>query len=151
MRVDCFEDAPAEWLLVDQVSEFTVFESNMMRLRFENAELAHYLALYLSVPPVKKRIWAMGRPAVAQLSINQRDVGKFLVALPSKGERSEIIETIRAAREAEHRAGEKLAALWEAKKSLLHNLLTGKIRIPASTEAPESSADIDELLVAELR
>jgi len=117
-------------VFVDRVDEFTVFESNMMRLRFETAEMAQYLAFYLSVPAVKKRIWAMGRPAVAQLSINQRDVGKFLVALPGKDERNEIIGAVIVAKEAEQCAGEKLAALEEMKKSLLQNLLTGKIRIP---------------------
>jgi type I restriction enzyme, S subunit len=117
-------------VFVDEVVEFTVFESNMMRLRFETSELSQYIALYLSVPAVKKRIWAMGRPAVAQLSINQRDVGKFLVALPIKEERAEIIGAIEAAKDAETAAGEKLAALEIVKKSLLQNLLTGKIRIP---------------------
>jgi len=117
-------------VFVDEIAEFTVFESNMMRLRFETAEMAQYLALYLSVPTVKKRIWAMGRPAVAQLSINQRDIGKFLVALPGKKEREEIIGAIGAAKDAETAASEKLAALEVVKKSLLQNLLTGKIRIP---------------------
>lgn len=117
-------------VFVDEIAEFTVFESNMMRLRFETIEIAQYLALYLSVPAVKKRIWAMGRPAVAQLSINQRDVGKFLVALPGKNEREEIIGAIVAAKDAETAAGEKLTAFEVVKKSLLQNLLTGKIRIP---------------------
>lgn len=117
-------------VFVDRIDEFTVFESNMMRLRFETVEMAQYVAFYLSVPAIKKRIWAMGRPAVAQLSINQRDVGKFLVAIPGKDERNEIIEAVMAAKEAEERTGEKLAALECLKKSLLQNLLTGKIRIP---------------------
>lgn len=117
-------------VFVDEIAEFTVFESNMMRLRFETTEMAQYLALSLSVPAVKKRIWSMGRPAVAQLSINQRDVGKFLVALPGKNERKEIIGAIGAAKDAETSAGEKLASLDIVKKSLLQNLLTGKIRIP---------------------
>ena len=72
----------------------------------------------------------MGRPAVAQLSINQRDVGRFLVALPGEEERREIIGAIRAARDAETAAGEKLVALETVTKSLLQNLLTGRIRIP---------------------
>lgn len=72
----------------------------------------------------------MGRPAVAQLSINQRDVGKFLVALPCACERKEIIDAVGAAKNAETATEEKLAALQIAKKSLLQNLLTGKIRIP---------------------
>jgi hypothetical protein len=46
---------------VEVVPEFTVFESNMMRLRFASHELAKYLSLYLSVPATKKRIWAMKR------------------------------------------------------------------------------------------
>ncbi|MBV5273784.1 MAG: restriction endonuclease subunit S [Lamprocystis purpurea] len=125
---------------VDRMDEFCVFESNMMRLRFGTAEIAQYLSLYLSVPSVKKRIWAMGRPAVAQLSINQRDIGKFLIALPGPEERREILDVMFAARTAEIKAAEKLAALYEVKKSLLHNLLTGKIRIPADAPLPDRGA-----------
>lgn len=115
---------------VDSAPEFTVFESNMMRLRFPTKEMAKYLSLYLSVPAIKKRIWAMGRPAVAQLSINQRDVGKFLVAMPSADERREIVDAVTTAKQAEDRAAVKLSAMLEVKRSLLQNLLTGKIRIP---------------------
>ncbi len=117
-------------VFVDRLDEFTVFESNMMRLRFPTAELAQYLALYLSVPAIKKRIWAMGRPAVAQLSINQRDVGKFLVALPGKDERKEIVDAITGAKDSEEQSAGKLQACLEVKRALLQNLLTGKIRIP---------------------
>lgn len=81
----------------------------------------------------------MGRPAVAQLSINQRDVGKFLVALPGENERKEIIGAIGAAKDAETAAGEKLAALEIVKKSLLQNLLTGKIRIPTEEESKKEA------------
>lgn len=117
-------------VFVDRVDEFTVFESNMMRLRFENAELAQYLSLYLSVPAVKKRIWAMGRPAVAQLSINQRDVGRFLVALPQPEERKDILEAVTAANRTTAAARTKFNALQGVKQSLLQNLLTGHIRLP---------------------
>jgi type I restriction enzyme S subunit len=115
---------------VESVPEFTVFESNMMRLRFPTKEMAKYLSLYLSVPATKKRIWAMGRPAVAQLSINQRDVGKFLVAMPGEGERSEIVDAVSTVKLAEDRAADTLRVMLEVKRSLLQNLLTGKIRIP---------------------
>lgn len=115
---------------VEVVPEFTVFESNMMRLRFASHELAKYLSLYLSVPATKKRIWAMGRPAVAQLSINQRDVGKFLVALPGEAERKEIIDAISIAQTAERQAALILESAFNVKQSVLQNLLSGRIRIP---------------------
>lgn len=114
---------------VDGIEEFTVFESNMMRLRFQAHEIAEYLALYLSVPAIKKRIWAMGRPAVAQLSINQRDVGKFLVALPGKDERKDIVNALTAAKATERNAVAKLDICLGVKRSLLQNLLTGRVRI----------------------
>jgi type I restriction enzyme S subunit len=114
---------------VEAIQEFTVFESNMMRLRFASHELAKYLSLYLSVPATKKRIWAMGRPAVAQLSINQRDVGKFLVALPEEAERKEITDAISVTRDAERRAQLMLESAFNVKRALLQNLLTGAIRM----------------------
>ncbi len=115
---------------VDEIEEFTVFESNMMRLRFPSHELSQYLALYLSVPAVKKRIWAMGRPAVAQLSINQRDVGRFLVALPGTDEREKIVKIVSSAKAVEQTALDKLEACLELKRSLLQDLLTGRVRLP---------------------
>ena len=78
----------------------------------------------------------MGRPAVAQLSINQRDVGKFLVALPGKDERRDIIDVVTVTKESEEKAADKWLALQEVKRSLLQNLLTGKIRIPPTIDIP---------------
>jgi type I restriction enzyme, S subunit len=118
---------------VDTLEEFTVFESNMMRLRFPSSELSEYLAIYLSAPATRKRIWTMGRPAVAQLSVNQRDVGRFLVALPEEGERVEIVKAVYSARLAEEKVTAALQASIQVKSSLLRALLTGTVRIPERT------------------
>lgn len=71
----------------------------------------------------------MGRPAVAQLSINQRELGQFLVALPDKSERKEIVEILKTNRNVELKLEAELTALGRLKKSLLQNLLTGKVRV----------------------
>jgi type I restriction enzyme, S subunit len=116
-------------VFVTGLTEPTVFESNMMRLRFDDADLAHYVALALCEPSTKRRIWSMARPAIGQLSINQREVGQFFIPLPKEDERKVIVPLIGAAKETIVACESEVSALRRIKCSLLQNLLTGKVRV----------------------
>jgi len=64
------------------------------------------------------------------VKIKRRDIMSLSVFLPTTTTQNEIVRSISAAREAVITAESKVTALEQAKKSLLQNLLTGKIRIP---------------------
>jgi type I restriction enzyme, S subunit len=123
-------------VFVDGLVQRTVFESNMMRLRFDDPNLANYIALALCESSTKRRIWAMARPAIGQLSINQRELGQFLIPLPKEDEREEIVTIIRSAKETIRAIEEELGAVEKLKRSLLQNLLTGKVRVKPLEKSP---------------
>jgi hypothetical protein len=67
------------------------------------------------------------------LSINQREVGQFLIGLPKEKERSDIIDLIRTQRDYERSVHGELDAANRLKAALLQNLLTGKVRVKMET------------------
>ena len=69
--------------LVPEVNERTVFESNMMRLRFNLETVTNTYMLYiLSSRYIKNQIIKCSKNAVNQSSINQTDVNSFVIPLP---------------------------------------------------------------------
>lgn len=70
--------------LVRHISEPTVFESNIMRVRL-NSEIVfpEYITYFLTSDEGRKELIKNAKQAVNQASINQTDVGNVLVPLPA--------------------------------------------------------------------
>jgi type I restriction enzyme S subunit len=69
--------------LVLNIHERTVFESNMMRVRFNPEKVSNFYVLYiLSSKYIKNQIIKCSKDAVNQSSINQNDINSFTVPLP---------------------------------------------------------------------
>ncbi len=89
----------------------------------------------------------MSKPAVAQVSINQSDVKSVTIPLPPLDEQRRIVEilsAIDAKIDAERR---RVAALEDLYRALLHDLMTGALRVgdPAlAREAAQRSLDLTE-------
>ena len=62
--------------------------------------------------------------------ISRRDIVKERFLFPEKNEQEEIVEILESVHASLTSLETKLHALREVKKSLLQNLLTGKIRLP---------------------
>ncbi|VTU23996.1 Type I restriction enzyme EcoKI specificity protein [Variovorax sp. SRS16] len=69
--------------LIPALAETTVFESNMMRLRLDTAQIdPRYMISMLQTQRAKQHIRANARRAINQASINQQDVKSMPVLLP---------------------------------------------------------------------
>ncbi|MCW3491335.1 restriction endonuclease subunit S [Dethiobacter alkaliphilus] len=69
--------------LITGLSEDTVFESNMMRLKVFNSIInPAYLTKFLCTPYVYNQILCHAKKAVNQASINQKDVQNFNILIP---------------------------------------------------------------------
>jgi type I restriction enzyme, S subunit len=69
--------------IIPPLAEPVVFESNMMRFRInENVALPVYVIQYLQTVYIKSQIKTKTKDAVNQSSINQTDVGSFIVRVP---------------------------------------------------------------------
>jgi type I restriction enzyme, S subunit len=71
--------------------------------------------------------------------MSKRDIRRELFASPKKDEQQEIVSTLRSAQVAIDACNSKINALERLKRSLLQNLLTGRIRLGTSTARVISS------------
>jgi len=81
--------------LVGKLSEPVLFESNMMRLRFnEDLILPEYARNVLTIPSVVEQIRAKSKRAIGQVSVNQGDIKSIFVPLPPLTEQKRILEAL---------------------------------------------------------
>lgn len=114
-----------------------VFASYLIRLfpnrmRVDGYYLGHLLASY----PVQCRIKRFSTPGVQQVNINATNLGKVLIPLPTGATGLDEQREIAAALEAADSAVRSHSPVFEAyrilKKSLLHTLLSGGVRVVAA-------------------
>jgi type I restriction enzyme S subunit len=111
-----------------------VFASYLVRLVADTSQVdPWFLNFCMNSTQVKNRYRRYATPAVQQANINPRNLKKTLIAFPSledSDEQHEINELLRSVDGSIISLNKKVEALQQVKKSLLQNLLTGKIRIP---------------------
>lgn len=100
-----------------------------MKAKVDSVYLGHILGTY----SVQCRIKRFATPGVQQVNINATNLGRVLVPLPSGENGLEEQRHIGMLLEAAHNVvksyGPIMSALQILKKSLMHDLLTGKVRI----------------------
>jgi type I restriction enzyme S subunit len=111
-----------------------VFASYLVRLVADTAQIdPWFLNFCLNSTQVRNRYRRYATPAVQQANINPRSLKKTLIAFPpleNSDEQSEIVELLRSTDSSIAANSKAVETLQEVKRSLLQNLLTGKIRIP---------------------
>jgi type I restriction enzyme, S subunit len=115
--------------LVPVLDEPTIFESNMMRLRCGPRLASNFLTIVLCSDIARRHWLARAKPAVNQASVNQRDVCELSVPLPEKPEQEDIARILSAADEQIELLSRVVAAYQQLKTSLMHDLLTGRVRV----------------------
>jgi type I restriction enzyme S subunit len=115
--------------LVGGLREPTVFESNMMRLAVNPQRvLPEYAFRVLCTPAVRERFRAKSKRAVAQSSINQQDVKSLPFPLPPLAEQQNVVTGLSTVEQKIAAEEKRKAALQALFKTMLHHLMTGKIR-----------------------
>lgn len=115
--------------LIGKISDEMVFESNMMRFSVDESQvLKEYVFKFLNSPMTKKQVIGTAKRAVAQSSINQGDVKSIIVPKPSLKEQSLIVATLSATETKIAHSTDKVVLLRDLFRTLLHELMTAKIR-----------------------
>ncbi|MFC2188506.1 restriction endonuclease subunit S [Fulvivirgaceae bacterium LMO-SS25] len=82
-------------MLVEELTEPTIYESNMMRIKLMKKKvLPKYARIFLISPVGTKEIRKNAKQAVNQASINQHDVKSIYFNLPELAEQEEIIRRV---------------------------------------------------------
>jgi len=116
-------------VMVPSFDEATVFESNMMRFTVDSERaLPEYTAAYLVTEPCRDQLLGMARRAVAQSSVNQGDVKSLLIPLPGLPEQCSVSEALKWVSAKVAAEEDRRRALQALLTSLLHDLMTGRVR-----------------------
>jgi len=101
------------------------------RLHPKNDVNPDWLVAALKHPAARKQIEANSTGTSDSMkNIAKRDFRNVVVPRPGKGEQNEIANVLNAIDVQVEAHEQKVSALREVKQSLLHELLTGKVRIP---------------------
>ena len=116
--------------LVSKVKERMVFESNMMRIKFNKSMVNNtFMLSILSSKYLKHQILNSSKDAVNQSSINQKDVNSFEIPLPPielQNQFAERIQLIEAQKQQAQASLEKSEALFN---SLLQRAFKGELTV----------------------
>ncbi len=115
----------------DDITEPMIYSDLLFRLQFKESEVVPLFLPYMwQTQAFLHRLQAKAKSGSGLWKIGKRDIEKELLALPGRDEQREIVNLIDSSIDACNAAAKKVEALTEVKRSLLQNLLTGKIRIP---------------------
>lgn len=117
--------------------EPAVFASYLIRLHPDTTQIDnYYLGQLLNSYPAQCRIKRYATPGVQQVNINAKNLSKALLPIPvgvaGLEEQREIANLLEKADERIRNYSPFLIALQQLKKSLMHDLLTGKVRVDLS-------------------
>jgi type I restriction enzyme S subunit len=116
-----------------------VFASYLVRLVANQENDARFLNYYLNSFEGQKRIAAKVTPSIGQANINTHSLKSVWAIKPPREEQSAIADRLDAFFDLIRAKEEKIAALQRLKKSLMQNLLTGRVRLPAAVAAKKEA------------
>ncbi len=116
-------------VLLPQLAEPAIFESNMMKIRVGEAVLPEYAIRVLCSPATRRYFLARAKKAVAQASINQTDVRQLVMPLPTREEQGALVAALAKLDERTAVEAQTLTALTAAKSAVAAALLSGRIRV----------------------
>lgn len=114
--------------LIPALTEPTVFESNMMRIRVDTARISPgYLIQYLQTAFVRSQVHRAAKDAVNQSSINQQDVKQLEVLLPPIELQEQFVKRVRKIRRVQTCGALALRELDALFASLQHRAFRGQL------------------------
>lgn len=123
-------------MVVPQLPEPTMFESNMMRFSVDETRISsEFLVSYLSTDACRAYVKGRAKRAVAQSSINQGDVKSIRVPLPSLDEQVEIVRLLRATDDKTAAIERQQSLVGELLMSISQAVISGELPLPQTGEA----------------
>ena len=116
-------------VLIPEVNEPTLFESNMMRIRFARVVDRRFGARVLLSDNTRRYFSARAKKAVQQASINQQDVSETPFPLPSLTEQQAVAGLLDGVDVTLERSQAEWDGLKLLKESTADALLTGRVRV----------------------
>ncbi len=107
-----------------------VYASYLIRVRLNEKLLPDYVNVFLEIERGRREILQRVTTSAGNYNINSNSIRLISIPMPKKKEEQEqVIEIAQKCRMHMTALKKKLSALLELKKSLMHDLLTGKVRV----------------------
>ena len=107
-----------------------VFASYLIRIRVSKDNNPYFVNYALNSYPIQCSLRSKATPAVSQANINSKSLRVTSVLIPTeKWEQDEIVSKIEKIELEINNKQQKIATLERLKKSLMQNLLTGRVRV----------------------
>lgn len=106
-----------------------MFSDLLIRLRFKEEVEAGFIPWMWQSKQFLHRLQSKAKSGSGLWKIGQRDIKREWIALPKPDEQARIVNCLNAAQSRLELTEAKVAALTQLKKSLLQELLTGKVRV----------------------
>jgi type I restriction enzyme S subunit len=117
-------------LLREEPKAVTIFSDKLIRLRFKESEVAERFIPYLwQSHSFLRRLQSKAESGSGLWMMSKRDIRREVFAKPPVPEQREIVALIDAAIESVTACRDEVHAIDRLKRSLLQNLLTGKVRV----------------------
>ena len=116
-------------VLIPQLDELTLFESNMMKLRMDQSVHPKYAEIVLLSNGSRRYFMTRAKKAVQQASINQQDVVGLSLPLPPIAEQCAIVAVLNGVDATIKQTHQELVVLQAVKASASDALLSGRVRI----------------------
>jgi type I restriction enzyme S subunit len=116
---------------IEVASTHTIYASYLIRVRSRKDKLlGAYLNYFLASPLGRRQAGAAANTSAGNNNIGARAIKQFRMPLPPIDEQKKIVELLDLLEKQLDCQSANLRAAMQVKRSLLQNLLTGKIRIP---------------------
>lgn len=116
----------------EAVEQHIIFASYLIRVRTAPSALSgKYLNYFLASPLGRRQCLAMANTSAGNHNLGSRSIKQFWLPRPSPEEQMEIVQLVDASEDAIETAATEVTMLNRLKRSLLQNLLTGKVRVRA--------------------
>lgn len=107
-----------------------VYASYLIRVRLNAELLPEYVNVFLGVERGRRELLRRVTTSAGNHNINSNSIRLLSIPVPqTKDEQERVVKIARSCRAYVHSIQQKLTALTELKKSLMHDLLTGKVRV----------------------
>ena len=106
-----------------------IYTTNLFCIRVGNKISSSFLHSLMSQERFKKEISLITKPAVNQASFTKEDLSNIIILLPTLEEQNFIMKSLEAIDENITNQHHKLETFQSLKKSLMQDLLTGKVRV----------------------
>ncbi len=107
-----------------------IFASYLIRVRTNKMKLSgRYLNYFLASPLGRRQCLAMANTSAGNHNLGSRSIKQFDFPRPTSDEQSEIVVLVDAAEDSIEAVQNEISALDRLKRSLLQNLLTGRVRV----------------------